>query len=434
MLITHRVKSSDNKIIGFLDEDNNFYNCQVVRQEVDLLDNIELLMNGEIRCIKCLPEISYSVLMRLRYEKLCKENPIKRGIQKDLSAWKNNECHNVLQLEGMRQVGKTTELLKFAYSNYEYVIYVNLANDIFNFCDIFISSGVDCLAMSRYCIAADLPEYVNSKNTLLIIDEIQEKYEIYNLLKDFNSQLDCDVIVTGSYIGQALKSEYFHSADTVTKLLLTPLSFREFIKVFDKEDISIPNDLNKCLLNNKSSALYEYYNVYKKIGGYPNVVMEFVRTKSIDACKLVLRNLLYVFTAESRKYFKHTKESLIFEYVFREAVINMLENKTGSENKIADETLQLVKNSSELTISKNEVLDAIKWLKYSKLISVCTLSNRGTDDLQEVERMYFTDCGILHIAADDSGISGNDIENLLTETFIFNELIREYSECLTGDE
>ena len=57
------------------------------------------------------------------------KNPFVRDIQRDLEEWRQDKNHGVLQLEGARQIGKTTELLKFAYKNYEYVLYVNLASD-----------------------------------------------------------------------------------------------------------------------------------------------------------------------------------------------------------------------------------------------------------------------------------------------------------------
>lgn len=59
-----------------------------------------------------------------------------RDIQADLEEWKQEKNHGVLQLEGSRQIGKTTELLKFAYRNYEYVLYVNFASDEYDFKDV----------------------------------------------------------------------------------------------------------------------------------------------------------------------------------------------------------------------------------------------------------------------------------------------------------
>ena len=425
MLVTHRVKNGDNKTIGFLAETDEFYNQRMVKQNIHLFENMSILRNGALRCNKKLPEIRYSALMKAQYEKLKRDNPFRRDIQYELNKWKNNKNHQVLQLDGARQTGKTTELLKFAYSNYEYVIYVNLANDAYNFYNTMKEKAVNCLSMLEYCINANLPDYVNSKHTVLVIDEIQEKYQIYNMIRSFNAQLNCDVVVSGSYLGQTLKSEYFHPAGTITKLLMTPLSFREFTRIFNREDILMNIDLYGNSPDREYKALDECYNIYRQIGGYPNVVMEFIRTKSVEQCKNVLKNIISVFTDESSKYFRNSKEAMIFEYVYREAIVEMSKEKIGSGNKIVEDITKIAKNSLKTAICRDEVLNAITWLKYSKIIGICDMCVNGAmDDLKEARRMYFTDCGILNVIAEDTGIPKNNIEGLLTETFAFNELNR----------
>jgi len=54
------------------------------------------------------------------------EIELERDVQNELAAWKPKWYHMVLQVEDPRQVGKTHEVRKFAYSHYDQVIYVNL--------------------------------------------------------------------------------------------------------------------------------------------------------------------------------------------------------------------------------------------------------------------------------------------------------------------
>lgn len=42
------------------------------------------------------------------------------------------------------------------------------------------------------------PEFVDSKDKVVIIDEIQESAEIYNRIQEFTRSLESDFIVTGS--------------------------------------------------------------------------------------------------------------------------------------------------------------------------------------------------------------------------------------------
>ena len=51
----------------------------------------------------------------------------KRKIEEELKIWKENLSikKKAFILKGLRQIGKTTSILKFANENYENVIYIN---------------------------------------------------------------------------------------------------------------------------------------------------------------------------------------------------------------------------------------------------------------------------------------------------------------------
>lgn len=158
-----RVKDSNQKTVGFILEDGVFYTDYYISQHIGLITNLKQLNNGVIKCNIELPSISYRTVINKWYKELVRNNLFIRDIQKDLINWKKSSLHKILQLEGSRQIGKTTELLKFGYKNYEYVIYVNLSNDTFNFANRIIQNGVYPLTLEDYCISANLPHYVNSK-------------------------------------------------------------------------------------------------------------------------------------------------------------------------------------------------------------------------------------------------------------------------------
>ena len=54
---------------------------------------------------------------------------LKRSIYSKFLEWKNEKSKKVLLVEGARQVGKTYLSKKFAYENFENVIYINLLED-----------------------------------------------------------------------------------------------------------------------------------------------------------------------------------------------------------------------------------------------------------------------------------------------------------------
>lgn len=110
MIATHKVKTADQNTVGFM-IDGVFYTNYYIRQYIQDIDNLSLQQNGMPEAENELPEIDYKKAFIDRvYHKLVKENPFVRDVQEDLLAWKADKQHQVLQLEGTRQVGKTTEL------------------------------------------------------------------------------------------------------------------------------------------------------------------------------------------------------------------------------------------------------------------------------------------------------------------------------------
>lgn len=428
MLATHRVKDSNSKTVGFLLDDGGFYTDYSIINNISIVENLTLLNNGALRCDRELPIINYKVIVKNEYKKLAKQNPFKRDIQEQLLDWKKDSLRKVLQVEGARQIGKTTELKKFAYKNYEYVIYVNLGNDTFDFVGTVINGGINSLSMEMYCRKVNLPHYVNSAKTLLIIDEIQTNSKVYNSIRTLNDNLNCDLIVTGSYLGQTLKKEFFQPMGTVSILKMFPLSFKEFCGVVNKHSILANVDLYGSSLNSDYKDLYNLYDIYKQVGGYPEVVKTYFKYKDIGLCEDVISNLLEIFEKESRNYFQESKETLIFNTVYTQAIYEMNKESKGTGSKLVETVTNLVKDSQKMMVSRDEVSRAIQWLVYSGIIGECDLCNNGdVNDILPARRLYYMDCGIASYIARQTGIPQSNIDGLLTETFVYSELYRLYA-------
>ena len=104
-----------------------------------------------------------------------------------------------LYLSGARQVGKTTELLKFAYNNYEQVLYVDLSQrgvrEAFESA-INRTNSSAYLVMSSLCRGILGERYFwNAPSTILLVDEIQESPTVYNYIRKLLS-LECHLAVT----------------------------------------------------------------------------------------------------------------------------------------------------------------------------------------------------------------------------------------------
>ena len=439
MLATHRVKDSRGDTIGFI-IDKNFYADYTVKENINYIENLKLLKNAVISTDKELPEADYKTAVnKQKYKKLVKENPFVRDIQTEFIKWKKRKNHKVLQLEGSRQIGKTTELLKFAYKHYEYVIIADLSNDIYKFIDV-VENGCKPIEMEKYCRRAKLPHFINSKNTVLIIDEIQNNNIIYNSIRKMNEELECDIIVTGSYLGRIVgNSNFFLPAGTIEYAHMFTLSFMEFCKIFKCASLLSNIDLYGGSDKADYDKLEKLYEIYVRIGGYPEVVKTFKQTRDINACYEVIHKLLNTFKDESRVYFNEPREVEIFENVYREALKEMCNHEPAGGKHVLENITSLVKESTKLMINRDEIAKAVVWLKYAGILSMCNLAVDGDmRNIAESRKAYFSDCGIISYLASKSLLEDSSLTGLITETFVYNELHRlfkvPYSELKVLEE
>lgn len=351
------------------------------------------------------------------------EIELERDVQKELINWKNKRHQTVLQVEGPRQVGKTHEVKKFAYSHYRQVIYVNLVRDEYGFEDLMNQDSF----MELYCQRAGTGKFLDDENTILVIDEIQESKEVYNSIRDLRERLSCDIIVSGSYLARTVNSRDFFLPAGIAYLKIYPLSFTEFCRAMGLETQLEEIDLYGGSDLEYYRNLEDAYQVYRYIGGYPQVVTTYLKTGNQADCMDVLGDLVQTFTAESSRFFSNSTALSIFREVYRSIMAEMVQEKKGTGKSFLESTTNFVKDSVKEPVSRNEVRAASSWLLYSGIIGYCDLyNNEDVTDVVSNWRAYFADNGIANYISGIVTIPRASIEGILTETFAFTELNRLY--------
>lgn len=351
------------------------------------------------------------------------EIELERDTQKELLEWKEKRHQTVLQVEGPRQVGKTHEVRKFAYAEYDQVIYVNLVRDEFGFEDLLTEDDF----LKRYCEKAGLGPYCDDERTILIIDEIQESREVYNSIRDIRERCACDIIVSGSYLARTVNSRDFFLPAGIAYLRMLPLSFREFCRSMGLEEKLVQLDPYGGSPEADYQQLESAYQIYRKIGGYPEVVTTYLKTKVLADCMDVLENLMRTFTAESSRFFSNSTAHSIFNEVYRAVMVQMAAEKKGTGKSFLEVVTNFVKDSVKEPVSRNEVRMASSWLMYSGIMGYCDLYNNGdVTDVVSNRRAYFTDPGIANYISELVTIPKDAREGMLTETFAYTELNRLY--------
>ena len=355
---------------------------------------------------------------------------LKRDIYKRLLEWKRENTHKVLELEGARQVGKTFILDKFAKENYKVQIYVNMAQ----------TSGQEFLACLEQATAwqpgmkrKERPihealslfhgEFEDNKDTIVVIDEIQESSKVYSMIRQFAREFECDFIVTGSYLGKTREKDFFLSAGDVDSFTMTSLTFAEFLEAAGKRELYETIDLYGASDHAQYDELKHWFDVYLHIGGYPEVVKAYLETGNLEQCADIIESLIRIFVKESGRYFESPLETATFEKVFSSIATMMLKEKKGTKDLITDLTSIIFKEESG-RIAKKTVNYAISWLYLSHQLGYCSKSV-NCDNLNIVEncRYYFMDLGIANYFLSLTGSMQETIDGCLCENFVYLMLL-----------
>ena len=361
---------------------------------------------------------------------------LERTAYKKLVEWKEKTGHSTLEVSGARQVGKTYLVNKFADKEYKQKIYVNLlelSGELFlnHYKELWqeMKQGRRFENPVYELIRRYEPSFVDSPDTVVIIDEVQESAEIYNRIREFTRQLSSDFIITGSYLGQVLNKEFKYSAGDLDSIEIQTLSFEEFVRAAGKWEQYAHLNLYGGSEESVYRELGEVYQVYCTIGGYPAVVLTYLEQRNIEQCQSVLEKIIHLFANESRRYFEDILEYGTYENIFTSVARILAREKKGLDADSFSEELQsLVVKDYSSNLSKAAVNRAIDWLHSAGIIGFAG-KLPGCDILsyKAKSRAFFMDLGLTTYFLTQTGCALGDIQGVVNENFVFLDLYRRIS-------
>lgn len=356
---------------------------------------------------------------------------LKRNIYKKLVDWKMQDTGRVLEVKGARQVGKTYILRKFGRENFKNMVYVNMAEP----------SGEDflrCFSMAtEWEPGKPRPEkplqkalklydsaFSDDKDTVVIIDEIQESAQIYNQIRTLAREFQAYVIVTGSYLGKTIQSEFFLPAGDMDHMTMETLTFDEFLDVFGERELYETIDLFGKGEGRDYEKLMSYYEIYQKIGGYPAVVVSYAKEKNPEKCYALIRELMEIFANESKRYFTDIVDVNLFQKLFNAIALLMIQEKQGIRD-LTSELSKIAYQEDSGRMTKKMVNHAISWLQESHIIGYASKAiDCDYKQIKDNSRYYFLDMGIAYYFLSRTGAPFEVIRGLLAENFVYLTLRR----------
>ncbi len=352
---------------------------------------------------------------------------LKRKIEQALINWKNTPDHSPLIIKGCRQCGKTYSVRDFAKKNYKYEVYLNFFKNP-SYISIFDGSlEIDDLIMMMSALLGPSAVFQPGE-TVIIFDEIQDCPEARTALKFFREDGRFDVIGTGSLLGVKGYGKQPKSIPVGSETIIEmhPLDFEEFLwangittQIIDKlkeyfnEEKPVPEALHE-----KMRQLILQYTV---VGGMPEVVDTFVKTKQMNSVLDLQRNIVRSYEDDMVKYADDKNKSLIKE------CFQSIPKQLSKENKKFQ--YSVVKKGG--TTSKFQ--GSIQWIEDAGIIARCynlylpelPLDGNAVDD---VFKVYMQDTGLFVSMLEDGtqfdilqgnlyGYKGAIFENLMADIF-----------------
>ena len=224
-----------------------------------------------------------------------------REKMKELEEWKNSKDRMPLIIRGARQVGKTWIMKEFGKNNYKKVAYVNFDG---NTRMVRLFEGDFDIDRIIQGLKIETQVDIDSENTLLIFDEIQEVPKALTSLKYFcENARQYHILAAGSLLGVALHEGTSFPVGKVDFIDLYPLNFQEFLIAIGEEKlVNILNEKDWDLINIFKDKFISYLREYYFIGGMPATVNKYIETKDYKKVRNVQLKLLQAYEEDFSKH------------------------------------------------------------------------------------------------------------------------------------
>ena len=314
---------------------------------------------------------------------------MKRKVYGQLVKWKEDGAgRTALLIDGARRVGKSyivEEFAKAAYKSYILIDFNRVSDEVK---ELFVHYLNDLDTLFMY-----LSNYYNVKlyarESLIIFDEVQLFPRARAAIKYLVADGRYDYVETGSLmsIKRNVKDIVIPSEERHIKMY--PMDFEEFLW-------AMGNDLLMDMIRRHHEArepmgqamhrkAMDYFRQYLIVGGMPQAVDEYVRTRDFDKVDRVKRDILTLYRADIAKHAEGYEMKV--ESIFDEIPAQLQKH---------EKKFKLSSLKKEARFRDYE--DAMFWLDDAMIINVCYNSTAPTIGLKlNMDRMtlkcYMGDTG-----------------------------------------
>lgn len=356
---------------------------------------------------------------------------MKRDLIQELIKWKNSSQRKPLILKGVRQCGKTYLLKEFGTQCYENTAYFNFEeNDALK--EIFERD----FDVERILFELELHygKKILPKNTLIVFDEVQECGRCLTAMKYFcENAAGYHIVCAGSLLGIALHRQLSFPVGKVDFLTLYPMSFMEFLRACDAEnlaDFAESFQKNEKIPEIAASKLEVFLREYYITGGMPEVVDSWRQFRNIEEVERIQQNIINSYELDFAKHAPN-KDFPKLSAIWR-----------SIPSQLAKENTKFIFSHVKKGWRSKDLEDALEWLISAGLVyKVCKIEkpfiplSAYADDT--AFKLYMADIGILRKLSKlpytiilDSVPAYKEFKGSLTENYVLGEIVKSTGESV----
>ncbi len=318
---------------------------------------------------------------------------MERKIETKMAEWKSRPDHMALMIRGPRQVGKSYSIRKFGEANYRKVLEINL-EDSPEFKTVFEDNlTADEIFLSLSYMLGNIESF---EGCILFLDEIQACEEAISALKPLSADGRCDIICSGSQLGNTLCVKRLTPVGYVDVVQMEPMDFEEFLWAlgFSHERTSeIGAHIQTMAPFDRSvlRKLNDLYLRYVTIGGMPKAVEAFARTGLYAEPYSIQASIYALLREDLLKYGENPSNKDRISQCL-ESIPKQLSRESGSSFKYSEVSMRT-------GYGRREFGPALSWLSNAGVIDIC----HNLEEISEPFRVK-TDGNMFKVYLKDTGV------------------------------
>lgn len=203
---------------------------------------------------------------------------LRRKMTDELEAWRRGTSHKAMFLTGARQTGKSTVIREFGKREYRHYVEINLYENRQAARALADATNVRDF-LSRIALFAEGP--LVPGETLIFLDEVQERPDIMTMVKFLVADGQFDYALSGSMLGTELKAVRSYPVGSVVERTMRPIDFEEFCWAIGVQPSTLDAIREACSSGlaidaHIHEAMLANFRTYMVTGGMPEAVVSFL--------------------------------------------------------------------------------------------------------------------------------------------------------------